>query len=166
MPSLQHLKRTRRVLAACTLAILVSCTAVPPAATTVAVPAEALNPDVRPDTIDQTICLPGYAASVRPATSYTNGVKAKFLRESGGDISNASKYELDHIIPLAVGGHPRNLMNLMLQPWDGADGAKKKDRLEKRLRQLVCSKQLGLRDAQAAVYGDWKAAYRKYLDGR
>ena len=60
----------------------------------------------------------------------------------------------------------RNLKNLMLQPWDGEGGAKKKDRLEKRLQQLVCSKQLGLRDAQAAVYGDWKAAYRRYVPGQ
>ena len=46
----------------------------------------------------------------------------------------------------------------MLQPWDGEDGAKKKDSLEKRLQQLVCSKEVGLRDAQAAIYGDSKAA--------
>ena len=66
-------------------------------------------------------------------------------------------------IVLGVGGHPRNLKNLMLQPWDREDGAKKKDRLEKRLQRLVCSKQLGLRDAQAAIYGDWQSAYRRYV---
>lgn len=144
------------------LALLASCSTTPPAPA-VLVPVEVLNPDVRPDTIDQTICVPGYTASVRPATSYTNGVKAKLLRDTGTDAANASKYELDHVVPLAVGGHPRNIKNLMLQPWDGQDGAKKKDRLERRLQQLVCSKLLGLRDAQAAIWTDWQAAYRRWV---
>ena len=48
----------------------------------------------------------------------------------------------------------------MLQPWDGEDGAKKKDRLERRLQHLVCSKLLGLRDAQAVIWTDWQAAYQ------
>ena len=64
------------------------------------------------------------------------------------------------------GGHPRNLKNLMHQPWNGEDGAKNRDRLEKRLQQLVCSKQLGLQDAQAAIYADWQSAYRRYGDER
>lgn len=41
----------------------------------------------------------------------------------GFEVPAASQYELDHIVPLALGGHPRNLKNLMLQPWEGADGA-------------------------------------------
>lgn len=151
------------VLVVSLFVLLGACSTTPPAPPTVVIPTEVLNPDVRPETIDQTICVAGYTASVRPATSYTNGVKLKLLRESGADAANASKYGLDHIVPLAVGGHPRNLKNLMLQPWDGDDGAKKKDRLEKRLQQLVCSKQLSLRDAQAAIYGDWQGAYRQYV---
>ena len=119
-----------------------------------------LDPDVRPDTIDRTICVPGYTASVRPSATYTTGVKLKRIRESCADASNASSYELDHVIPLTVDGQPRNIKNLVLQPWDGEDGAKKKDRLERRLQQLVCSKLLGLRDAQAAIWTDWQAAYR------
>ncbi len=151
------------VLAFCgSAAFLASCSTTTPAPTVI-VPVEVLNPDVRPDTIDQTICVPGYTASVRPTTSYTTVVKLKLLRESSTDTANASKYELDHVIPLAVGGHPRNIKNLMLQPWDGEDGAKKKDRLERRLQQLVCSKLLGLRDAQASIWTDWQAAYRRYV---
>ena len=126
-------------------------------------PMEVLSADIRPETSDQNLFVANCTASIRPATSYTNGVKLKLLREAGADAANASKYDLDHIVPLAVGGHPRNLKNLMLQPWDGDDGAKKKDRLEKQLQRLVCSKQLGLRDAQAAIYSDWKAAYRRYV---
>ena len=163
----RNVARMTAYLAVVSLLVLVgACSTTPPAPPTAVVPMEVLNPNVRPETIDQTICVAGYTASVRPATSYTNGVKIKLLRESGVEAANASKYELDHIIPLAVGGHPRNLKNLILQSWDGEDGAKKKDRLEKRLQQLVCSKQLGLRDAQAAIYGDWQNTYRRYVKRR
>ena len=127
------------------------------------VPTEALNPDVRQETIQQTICVPGYTASVRPSTSYTTGVKAKLLRERAQDVSAASSYELDHKVPLALGGHPRNLSNLELQLWEGDTGAKKKDRIERRLQALVCGGKVGLRAAQQAMYFDWQAAYREYL---
>jgi hypothetical protein len=94
---------------------------------------------------------------VRPSSSYTNGVKAKLLRESGLDQSLMPDYELDHIIPLALGGHPRKLANLTLQPWDGEHGAKRKDLLERRLQILVCRGELNLNEAQACIAEDWEA---------
>lgn len=123
----------------------------------------ALNPDVRADTIQFTICVSGYTASVRPSTSFTNGVKLKLLREAGLPPADASAFELDHRVPLALGGHPRALANLRLQPWEGRDGAKAKDRLEKRLQTLVCSGRVPLDDARSATYWDWPAAYRRYV---
>ena len=128
-----------------------------------AVPAEALNPDVRQETIQQTICVPGYATSVRPSTSYTTGVQARLLRERAQDLSAASTYELDHKVPLSLGGHPRNLRNLELQLWEGEAGAKKKDRLERRLQVLVCGGKLALQAAQQVMYFDWQSAYREHL---
>jgi hypothetical protein len=83
----------------------------------------ALNPDVSQQTIAQTICVAGYTKPVRPATRFTQGVKAKLLRQAGADESQMSHFELDHIVPLALGGHPRKLSNLTLQPWDGEHGA-------------------------------------------
>ena len=71
----------------------------------------ALNPDVHQDTIDKTICVSGYTKTVRPSTSYSNGVKDKLLRQAGIDLSERPNYELDHIVPLALGGHPRSLNN-------------------------------------------------------
>jgi hypothetical protein len=154
------------------LALCVGC-AVPPTALVEvtrpgtelrAVPPDALNPDVRQETIQQTICVAGYTASVRPSTTYTNGVKAKLLRETGRPPTAAPDFELDHRVPLALGGHPRNLQNLELQLWEGEDGAKKKDRLERRLQHLVCAGAEPLADAQRAIYFDWKASYRRYVE--
>lgn len=78
-------------------------------------------------------------------------------------MSTASSYELDHRVPLALGGHPRNLRNLELQPWGGEAGARKKDRIERRLQVLVCSGKVRLRAAQQAMYFDWQEAYARYL---
>jgi hypothetical protein len=113
-------------------------------------------------TIDATICVSGYTKSVRPATRYTNGVKKKLMREAGIDAALIGDYELDHIVPLALGGHPRKLSNLMLQPWEGKRGAKAKDVLEERLHLLVCHGKLDLTDAQVCIAQDWEACAVRY----
>jgi len=124
-----------------------------------------LNPDVTQHTVKQTICVPGYTATVRPSSSYSNGVKAKLLREHGIDVSMMRYYELDHIVPLALGGHPRKPGNLSLQPWDGEHGAIRKDQLERRLQILVCREELRLSDAQSCIAEDWEACDAKYPPG-
>lgn len=122
----------------------------------------ALNPDVTQETIDQTICVPGYTKTVRPSTRFTNGVKQMLLKRAGRDPAEASEYELDHVIPLALGGHPRKLENLALQPWEGENGAKRKDRIEVKLQCLVCYRQVTLANAQHEIASDWQAAYHRY----
>jgi hypothetical protein len=121
-----------------------------------------LNADVTEETIRQTICVPGYTKAIRPSSSYTNGVKQKLLREAGLDESRMSDYELDHIVPLALGGHPRKLTNLALQPWVGEHGAWRKDSLEIRLRNMVCQGEVTLNDAQVCIAEDWEACAVKY----
>lgn len=164
--------KLRQLLGALLLTTLAACSSVPTAPDGTAtvtdsieqsVPAEALNPDVRQETIKQTICVPGYTASVRPSTTYTNGVKLKLMREQSVPATEATSFELDHRVPLALGGHPRNLKNLTLQHWEGEDGAKKKDRLERALQRLVCASKVLLDDARRAIYFDWQAAYQIYL---
>ena len=130
-------------------------------------PAGAINEDVTQANIQQTICVPGWTATVRPSTSYTytNGLKAKLLGDRGLPSSDAAEYELDHLIPLALGGHPRKPenQNLWLQPWDGTWGAKTKDRLEVKLKTLVCRGKLTLQSGRDAVARDWIAAFKKYV---
>lgn len=123
--------------------------------------AEVLNPDVHQDTIQETICVKGYTKTVRPSTSYTNGVKRKLMREAGIDWSRAREFELDHKINLSIGGHPRNIHNLQLQPWEGAEGAKAKDKAEVRMQRMVCRGKISLHDAQACMWDDWRTCPRR-----
>ena len=119
----------------------------------------ALNPDVTPDTISGTICNAGYTKSVRPSTTYTNGVKFKLMREAGIDLALSSDYALDHAIPLVLGGSPRSRHNLRLLT---ARENSRKSRIEVKLRCMVCSGQLPLEAAQEAIYNDWQGAYHQY----
>jgi hypothetical protein len=122
----------------------------------------ALNPDVTPDTMARTICVPGYAASVRPPSSYTNRIKRRLLQARRIPWARARAYELDHLVPLTLGGSPRSPDNLQLQPWNGPAGAKVKDHLEVRLKRLVCAGQLPLAEAQRCIHAAWQACARKH----
>ena len=126
----------------------------------------ALNPDVTEERLAQTVCVPGYTATVRPSTTYTNGVKRKLMEEAGLDPSQMGAYELDHLIPLAVGGHPRKLSNLQLQPWYGENSATEKDGLERRLHNMVCDGQINLANAQNCIAEDWHNCQAEIAAGR
>ena len=145
------------------LAILAGCGSTPsgPAAAVRVVPASALNPDVRPDNIQQTMCLPGWAETVRPSTVFTNGAKAKLAQAQGMPPAEASFYELDHRVPLVLGGHPTNPPNLAVL---ALNVAQRKARLERLLAVQVCTGKVSLDSARERIYVDWPAAYRDLVD--
>jgi len=126
-------------------------------------PLGAVFDEVKQGNVAQTICVPGWTATVRPSTSFTQALKRTMLERAGLPPADAIKYELDHFVPLAVGGHPRSEDNLWLQRWDGTWNARVKDRLERRLRVMVCAGEITLHTARTAIQHDWHAAYRKYV---
>jgi hypothetical protein len=105
------------------------------------------------------ICQPGYSRAVR----HTSGnLKHQVYVEYGID-KNAGNYEIDHLIPLSIGGADTR-ENLWpeshdTKPWN----ADVKDRLEDYLHVEVCAGHIALADAQKAIAADWTAAYGKYL---
>lgn len=117
------------------------------------------DPAVTQESIQQTVCQANYTRAVRPSTSYSRKVKRQLLRNAGKPQADEDLYELDHILPLALGGHPTSRDNLMLQLWPEA---KRKDRIEVKFLCLVCSGQVPLAQAQEDIYSDWQAAYGKY----
>lgn len=117
---------------------------------------------VAQDNIDSTICTTGYTASIRPSTAFTNRLKARLLDEQQltGTVDD---YELDHLISLELGGHPSDVRNLWMQPYAGPCNARDKDRLETRLKRLVCTGHITLHQAQHEVRTDWVASYNKHI---
>jgi hypothetical protein len=74
-------------------------------------------------------------------------------------------FEIDHLIPLAIGGGDDGA-NLWAEPRRSIEpkwNAERKDELEWRLRQVVCSGALDARAAQQAIRDDWTEAYRRYV---
>jgi hypothetical protein len=110
---------------------------------------QALNPDVTQENIGDTICKRGWTKTIRPAARWTTRIKHQRLRAVGMPASGAKLYELDHIVPLEVGGAPTDERNLQMQRWDGADGARAKDVQETRLKRLVCAGRVSLAVAHA-----------------
>ena len=120
------------------------------------------NPAVTQANIDTTICVSGWTKTIRPPASYTDKLKRQQM--AARHLTGApSDFEEDHLISLEIGGNPTSPMNLWPEPWNGPYGAHKKDRLENRLKALVCAHKLPLVDAQQAIASDWRAAYRKYV---
>jgi hypothetical protein len=117
------------------------------------------NPDVNPDNIDDTICVSGWTKTVRPATSYTNRLKVQQIDEYGYGDTDVADYEEDHLIPLGVGGNPRDPHNLWPQPRYGTQNAADKDVVELELHRAVCDGRAGLVDAQNAIATDWTTAF-------
>jgi hypothetical protein len=118
----------------------------------------ATNPDVSQGTIGRTICVSGWTSTVRPPTSYTNPLKVKQIAEYGYSDTSTADYEEDHLIPLELGGAPRDPRNLWPEPHYGSKTAYTKDSVENALKKAVCDGQVDLVDAQRAIATNWTTA--------
>ena len=109
----------------------------------------ALNPAVTEGTLDATLCRPGgYTDSVRPPRSYTDELKPRFMAAYGVDSEPLGDYELDHLVPLGLGGAASDPRNLWPQPEFGPDSAAEKNDLAGALNQAVCAGEISLAAAQ------------------
>jgi hypothetical protein len=129
----------------------------------------ATNPAVSQATIAQTICVPGWSERVRPPESVTEPQKRRELAAYGYyDGRELGRYELDHLIPISLGGATDSLRNLWPEPdyphvAAGSYDRNPKDRLEYRLYSLVCDRRLSLGAARRQIARDWVASYRRYV---
>lgn len=125
----------------------------------------ALNPDVTQATIGSTICVPGWTATIRPPPSITAPLKVRQIAAYGYTDTNPSSYELDHLVPLELGGAPGDPLNLWPEPHaavlvDGTDvGASVKDTFENWSKRAVCAGTETLAVAQDGIRRDWVSAW-------
>jgi hypothetical protein len=100
----------------------------------------AYNHHVTQQTLNRTVCVPGWSARVRPPESYTSKVKRRLLHGRP-----APAFQLDHLVSLSLGGAPYSLKNLWLEPIGQARAA---DVHEGIWHRQLCAGTLSLRQAR------------------
>jgi hypothetical protein len=108
----------------------------------------------------QDLCEPGYTKKVRNVPAE---MKREVYEEYGVTSHDPGDYEVDHLIPLELGGS-NSIKNLWPEshrtsPWN----AQVKDRLEGKLHELVCDGKIDLKTAQQAIASNWIEAYKTYV---
>lgn len=116
-----------------------------------------IRSDVTQASIGQTICVRGWTATVRPPASETGPVKTQAMRSYGVPASERPIVELDHLVPIELGG-ANDVSNLWPEISDepGHGFNNSKDGLENRMKIAVCSHRMSLADAQRAIALDWR----------
>lgn len=86
------------------------------------------------------------------------------LKRYGLPAGTHSNYEIDHLIPLCLGGSddPSNLWPQPRRALEESWNAEAKDRLERRMCDMVCEGDIEIGAAQEAFATDWIAAYHTY----
>ena len=102
--------------------------------------------------IHATICVTGYTTGIRPPEGQTNAFKK--LSYAAYGIPAGTVSELDHLVPLELGGS-NDASNLWIEAGKVPNP---KDQVEGTLRAAVCSGKVTLAAAQDAIAANWMTA--------
>jgi hypothetical protein len=105
----------------------------------------------------QQICAYGYARSVR---NVPLSEKDQAYAEYGINHHSPGQYEVDHLIPLELGGS-NDIANLWPEAAYPKPGFHEKDKVENYLHDQVCSGAISLKDAQTQIATNWLAVYNR-----
>jgi hypothetical protein len=128
-------------------------------------PAHAILPDSRltpgdtfPGVTTSDVCTPGWASEHRHVTDEMRDlVYEEYRRVEGADCC-----ELDHLIPLELGGS-NDIKNLWPQPDKPLPGWADKDELESELHAEVCEGTMTLSDAQRCIASNWVECWQTHV---
>jgi hypothetical protein len=112
---------------------------------------------VFPDATAAQICRPGYSSSVRNVPSE---VSRMVYAEYGITERNPGDYEVDHLVPLELGGS-NDIANLWPEAAAPPPGFHQKDVVENYLHDQVCGGSMSLLDAQRAIATNWVEVFQR-----
>lgn len=102
------------------------------------------------------ICVSGYTKTVR---NVSTTLRKKVFAEYGVPYREPrGAYEVDHLIPLAIGGN-NDIANLFPEPVQPFPGFREKDVVEVYLREEVCADRVALSVAQESIARDWLSIF-------
>lgn len=114
------------------------------------------NPELTPGMVASSdarkVCALGDTAELRGYSGRPN-TKRAIMRAYGLGNRRSADFELDHRVPLCLGGADV-VANLWPQPWPEA---REKDKIEEWACRAVCdTHMMSLQAAQAIFLGDWR----------
>ena len=118
-----------------------------------------LNPAITPANMKDTVCKPGWTATVRPPTGWTDKLRNADTMLGHKPLDG----ELDHLISIEDGGAPADPKNLWWMIYADHYGARVKDVLETKVKRLVCAGKMTLPQAQAALSPNWLIGYVQFV---
>jgi hypothetical protein len=126
-------------------------------------PAIVPDPILTPGAVRTTDAGETCSADTRALRHWSRERDDRIMEEYGLQPGPHPNYEVDHLIPLCLGGadDDKNLWpqpRRLLEPeWN----AERKDDLEAKLCQMVCAGKIAVTEAQQAIRDDWTEAYAK-----
>ena len=102
------------------------------------------------------ICVSGYTKTVRNVSMAT---KRAVFSEYGIPYSLRYKYEVDHLIPLELGGS-NDIINLWPESYLIKNGSLVKDKFENYLHKQVCNGKMDIKEAQEEISTNWVKYYK------
>ena len=126
----------------------------------------ALDPEVMPSSIKESICKAGHFTWTEghmPPKSFLEKMEKEQIAAYGYPDENIKHYQMDHLIPLSLGGSPTDTKNIWPQLLISKWSARRKAYLEGILHEKVCKGEISLTQAQEEIRSNWIQTYQKYL---
>lgn len=126
----------------------------------------ATDPEVTEANIKESICKVTHFTWTEghtPPASFLEPIEKDLVQKYGYEDTNLKHYQLDHLIPLSLGGHPTDAKNMWPQVLLAKWSARRKDYLEEIMHDKVCKGEVSLKDAQEMFKTNWIEGYKKYI---
>lgn len=126
----------------------------------------ATDPEVSAANVKESICKVTHFTWTEghmPPASFLENIEKEQLKAYRYEDSNLKHYQMDHLIPLSLGGNPTDPKNIWPQVLVTKWSARRKDYLEEVMHDKVCKGELTLAEAQDVFRTNWIEGYKKYI---